>query len=68
MEPRENPSHGAFVTEASADAVGSPGAGVAPESAPRLRERSQISVPSLSSHWMWASREGVGGSDKAALD
>lgn len=64
MEPRENLSHGAFVAEASADAVGSPGAGVAPESAPRLRERSQISVPSLSSHWMWAPREGVGGSDR----
>lgn len=67
MEQRGKLSHGAILTEASADAVGSPGAGVAPESAPRLRGRSQISAPSLSSHWVWAPREGVGGSDKAAL-
>lgn len=60
-------SHGAIVTEASADAVGRPGAGVAPESAPRLRRRSQTSVPSLSSQGLWAPREGGGGSDKAAF-
>lgn len=59
MGQREKSRRGAVATEASADAMGSPGAGVVLESCPRLRQRSQTFVPPLSSHCMWAPREGV---------
>lgn len=50
-------NRGAVATEVLVDAMGSPGARMALESCPRLRQRSQTFVPQLASHWIWAPRE-----------